>query len=113
MRSVLAGVRERIGADSAANFAAQLPDPIREMFYEGFRPGEEPSRERTRDAFLAKIDSPRFDGRVEPERAAKAVLKVVSDHIDPHEVDKVTQLFPRELREFWPDVSDRAGKPAR
>lgn len=55
LRAVLMSVRERIGPDNAAHLAAQLPVLIRGIFYDGFRPAAEPSKERTREAFLAKV----------------------------------------------------------
>ncbi|MEW6167812.1 MAG: DUF2267 domain-containing protein [Pseudomonadota bacterium] len=114
MRAVLLGVRDRIGADNAAHLAAQLPLLIRGIFYDGFRPSATPSRERSREAFLGKLDHAVFRGlQIDPERAAKAVLRVMAEHIDPNEIEKVAQLFPEELRDLWPDVADLPPRPSK
>lgn len=107
LRAVLMSVRERIGPDNAAHLAAQLPVLIRGIFYDGFRPAAEPSKERTREAFLAKVRGAVTHLGVEPEQATRAVLAVMARHIDPNEAAKVADLFPAELRDLWPDDERR------
>lgn len=107
LRAVLMSVRERIGPDNAAHLAAQLPVLIRGIFYDGFRPAAEPSKERTRKAFLAKVHGAVPHLGVEPEQATRAMLEVMAHHIDPHETAKVADLFPAELRDLWPDGERR------
>lgn len=55
LRAVLMSLRDRIGTDNAAHLSAQLPVLIRGIFYDGFHPSETPSRDRTREAFMAKV----------------------------------------------------------
>ncbi|ACO80737.1 hypothetical protein AvCA_46310 [Azotobacter vinelandii CA] len=105
LRAVLMCVRDRIGVDNAAHLAAQLPVLIRGVFYDGFHPAAEPSRERTREAFLTKIHGSVTNLGVDSEKAARAVLEVMARHIDPHETEKVAGMFPAELRDLWPDRS--------
>lgn len=107
LRAVLMSVRERIGPDNAAHLAAQLPVLIRGIFYDGFRPAAEPSKARTREAFLAKVRGAVTHLGVEPEQATRAVLAVMARHIDPNEAAKVADLFPAELRDLWPDDERR------
>ncbi|WP_349617570.1 DUF2267 domain-containing protein [Azotobacter salinestris] len=103
LRAVLMCVRDRIGVDNAAHLAAQLPVLIRGVFYDGFHPAAEPSKERSREAFLARIQGAVTHLSVDSEKAAKAVLEVMARHMDPHEIAKVADMFPAEFRDLWPD----------
>jgi uncharacterized protein (DUF2267 family) len=112
LRAVLIAVRDRVGADNAAHFAAQLPLMIRGVFYDGFRPSATPSKERRKEAFLEHVDSAVFRGLdVDPEQAVKTVLEVVAEHIDPSEIEKLRDLFPEKMRDLWPELA--ALRPVR
>jgi uncharacterized protein (DUF2267 family) len=83
---------------------------IRGIFYENFHPAGLPSQEETQDAFLKKISqkaSPSIG--LDPHKAAKAVLRVLYERIDPNEVAKVAGLFPMPLRSLWPEDTDVPG----
>jgi uncharacterized protein (DUF2267 family) len=103
LRAVLHGLRDRIGAESAAHLGAQLPMLLRGTFYEGWDPTNKPTKERHEDAFLAHIarELPRAtEGEV--ELGTLAVLDVLSKHIDRGAAVKIAGMFPQELRKFWP-----------
>lgn len=102
LRAVLMCVRDRIGVENAAHLGAQLPVLIRGVFYDGFHPAAIPSKERSREAFLAKVHGAVTNLSVDSEKAAKAVLEVLARHIDPGEITKVADMFPREMRDLWP-----------
>jgi uncharacterized protein (DUF2267 family) len=103
LRAVLHGLRDRIGAESAAHLGAQLPMLLRGVFYEGWDPTDTPSKERRAPAFLAHIsrELPRAD-TTEVEEGVHAVFDVLSKHIDRGEAVKIASMFPLELRKFWP-----------
>ncbi|WP_236614259.1 DUF2267 domain-containing protein [Stutzerimonas azotifigens] len=102
LRAVLISLRDRIGTDNAAHLSAQLPVLIRGIFYDGFHPAETPSRERTREAFMAKVHGAVTNLEVDPEQAAKAVFEVLARHIEPRESEKLAGMFPAEMRDLWP-----------
>jgi uncharacterized protein (DUF2267 family) len=52
LRAYLQVLRDRLTVDEAAQLAAQLPDLLRGVFYEGFDPGHQPQRIRDREQFL-------------------------------------------------------------
>ena len=39
---------------------------------------------------------------IEPERAVRAVFDVMSNKLDPGEIEKLIKTFPDELRDLWP-----------
>jgi uncharacterized protein (DUF2267 family) len=104
LRAVLHGLRDRIGAESAAHLGAQLPMLLRGAFYEGWDPTGKPTKERHAMAFLTHIggELPRSD-TIEVEQGVRAVFDVLSKHIDRGEAVKLAGMFPLELRQFWPD----------
>ncbi|MGD9502865.1 MAG: DUF2267 domain-containing protein, partial [Methyloceanibacter sp.] len=52
LRAVLHALRDRIGAESAAHLAAQLPMLLRGLFYEGWDPPGKPTKVRHERAFI-------------------------------------------------------------
>jgi uncharacterized protein (DUF2267 family) len=106
LRATLHAVRDRVGADNALHLAAQLPLIIKGLFFENWRPSETPTREREKDTFLANVDAEITRGLgVEPERAVRAVLEVLADHIDQAEITKLQALFPENMRDLWPEAT--------
>ncbi len=55
LRSVLHAIRDHLSADEAAQLAAQMPVLIRGVFYDGWNPSKTPVKERTREAFVERI----------------------------------------------------------
>jgi uncharacterized protein (DUF2267 family) len=111
LRAVLHALRDRVGAESAAHLGAQLPMLLRGLFYEGWDPTGKPTKERHKAAFLAHIagELPRAQSD-EVEQGTYAVLDVLSKHIDRATAVKLAQMFPLELRKFWPAFVQDAAK---
>jgi len=103
LRAVLHALRDRIGPESAAHLGAQLPMLIRGLYYEGWDPTNKPTKERHEEDFLAHIERelPRAE-EGEVEQGALAVLDVLSKHVDRGAAVKIANMFPAELRRFWP-----------
>jgi uncharacterized protein (DUF2267 family) len=106
LRASLHTVRDRIGPENAVHLGAQLPMLIRGLYYEGWRMAATQTRERHKDAFLAHLRKD-LAGRadIDPERAARAVFEVMWDRVDPGEVAKLINMFPKELRDLWPRLA--------
>ncbi len=64
-----------------------------------------PVRERHREQFLRRAEQAfRGTGRVNPEKMAQAVLKVLARRISPGEIEDVRRMLPRETEELWPQA---------
>ena len=101
--ATLHAVRDRIGPENAVHLGAQLPMLIRGFYYEGWHLAGTPIKLRHKDDFLDYVSGDVFRGLgVEPERAVRAVFSVMSNRLDPGEIEKLVKLFPDELRELWP-----------
>jgi uncharacterized protein (DUF2267 family) len=113
LRTVLHGIRDRVTLPEAVQFGAQLPTFIRGMYYEGWRPGPRPVRNRTQDAFLEEIRAAFAKTRmahVDAEAIAKSVFSFLNRKIAGGELTDVRDQLPKAVRLLWPDTAakDRA-----
>jgi len=103
LRTTLHALRDRLTVEETAQLAAQLPMLIRGLYYEGWDPTGKPQKVRHKEAFLTPIrEHFRNDPRVNAEQVARAVLKVLTQHVSEGEIADIKHLFPTELRELWP-----------
>jgi uncharacterized protein (DUF2267 family) len=108
LAATLHAVRDRIGPDNAVHLGAQLPMLIRGFYYEGWHVAATPTKIRHKDDFLDYVNSEVFRGLgLDPEVAVRAVFDVMAKRLDAGEVDKLTNLFPKEVRELWPAGAGR------
>ena len=104
LRSVLHALRDRFPVATVAGLGAQLPMLVRGIYYDGWRPHLDGRVEHvhTVEEFLAVVDRELPAGMaLDPERAVRAVLRVVEQHLDPNETSKIVRLLPRALHELW------------
>lgn len=109
LRAVLHALRDRLSVDLAAHLGAQLPTFIRGVFYEGWHPAGKPLKVRNLEEFLAHIEQELPpEKKIDSEDAARAVFRVMEQHVDPGEIEKVVAALPKALRELWgPAVEPR------
>lgn len=102
LRAVLHPLRDRLGVNEAAHFAAQLPLLIRGIFFEGWHPAGKPLREH-RDEFLAHVGRELGpDPSADPEKICWAVFRTIEEHVTPGELEKLMACLPADLRSLWP-----------
>lgn len=103
LKSTLHVLRDRIGPENAVHLGAQLPMLIRGLYYEGWRLANARTKERHTQDFLDHVtaDMPRGMS-LDPEPAVRAVFQVLWERLDPGETSKLIGMFPRELRQLWP-----------
>lgn len=101
LNATLRTLRDKLPADLAAHFAAQLPLLLRGAFYEQYDPARQPLPLRSQEDFLRQVQStPGMTERVDTDMVA-AVLRVVSRQVDPGLTDKLRQALPEETRSLW------------
>ncbi len=101
-RAVLHTLRDRLGPQEAADFAAQLPMLMQGVYYHEWTPHDKPLKIRSREEFLQLI-SERLMGKYPPEEAARGVFRVLTEHVTPGEIEDVKSNLPPEIRQLWPD----------
>jgi uncharacterized protein (DUF2267 family) len=101
LRAVLHALRGHLPFTESAQLAAQLPQAIRGLYYEGWIPSAPSLKDPHWDQFLVHV-SESLDAYTEPEAATRAVLKTIAKHVSPGEIADVQRCLPEEFRgEYW------------
>ena len=109
LRTVLQGVRDWLSVNEAAGFGAQLPELLRGIYSEHWRPATTPVKNRHKADFIARIENAfRTDPITFTSDAVTAVFELLSAKIAAGEIDKVRHELPADLRALWPLPSQAA-----
>ena len=109
LRTVLQAVRDWLPVNEAAGFGAQLPELIRGIYYEHWRPAATPVKQRHRADFVARIDSAfKTDPPLFTADAITAVFELLSEKVAAGEIEKVRHALPADIRALWPHSSQAA-----
>ncbi len=99
MRAYLHALRDRLPVDEAADLAAQLPDLIRGIYYEGWNPSATPVRYRSFSDFLDRVAAEALlGGETEASFAVGAAAEVLRRHVSAGEIADIRAILPDELR---------------
>jgi uncharacterized protein (DUF2267 family) len=105
LRAVLQTLRDRLPADEAAHFSAQLPLLIRGVFYEGYRPAEVPVS-LSREQFLERIRQKIVTARnVDALTLTRQVFSTMDGFLCEGELDKIVEVLPRDFLDLLPKRS--------
>jgi uncharacterized protein (DUF2267 family) len=103
LRATLHALRNRITLGEAAQLGDQLPTLVKGIYYDQWRPSEQPERYRSREEFLEEVGK---DLQLLPptnaETAAKAVFRCLQHHCDPGEIADVKGMLPEPILTMWP-----------
>jgi uncharacterized protein (DUF2267 family) len=98
LRGFLHTLRDRLPVPEVAHLGAQLPELLRGVYYEGWRPTTLPQRYHDLDTFLERIAADgMLAGETEAAYAAEAAVRVLRQHVGPGELDKVRAVMPHEI----------------
>lgn len=98
LRGFLHTLRDRLPVPETAHLSAQLPEFLRGVFYEGWRPTTVPLRYHDRDTFLEKVaEGGQLAGETEAAYAAEATVRVLRRHVGKGELDKVRSVLPHQI----------------
>lgn len=101
LRAFLHALRDRLTVNEAAQLAAQLPELIRGMYYEGWVPSRTPQSYRDAETFLTRLaEAAGLHGSSEASYAAAAVFAVVRARVSEGEIADVLAVLPQELRDL-------------
>ena len=109
LRTILHALRDWLSVNEAASLGAQLPELVRGIYYEQWRPAATPVKQRHKADFIARVDSafmadPLFD----TAETIRAVFELLSDKVTAGEIEKVRHALPGDLRALWPAASQAA-----
>ena len=108
LSGVLRTLRDRVPVELSAHLGAQLPILVRGIYYDQWRPAEQPHKMRSLDEFLAEVE--RNFGQTKPldaHAATRAVFAVLARHVTEGQVNKVMHAMPEEVRALWEGIEPR------
>lgn len=98
LRGFLHTLRDRLPVPETAHLGAQLPELLRGVFYEGWRPTDQPQRYHDLDTFLARVAAAgQLAGETEAAYAAEAAARVLNRHVGAGELGKIRAVLPHQL----------------
>lgn len=98
LRAYLHAVRDRLTVDEAAQLAAQLPDLIRGIYYEGWKPSATPVKYRGFAEFLDRVAADAgLGGETAASYAVSAAADVLRRHVSAGEIDDIRAQLPEDL----------------
>jgi uncharacterized protein (DUF2267 family) len=116
LRSGLHALRDRMQAEAAIHLGAQLPMLVRGIFYEGWDPQPQPSREHQWAEFVEHVRAklpPQAKTRA--EHCAVGTFRLLASHLDPGEVRKIEATLPKAIADRWrtsmKDAAEARQKP--
>ena len=105
LRGFLHTLRDRLPVAEIAHFGAQLPELLRGVYYEQWRPAKVPQRYHDLDTFLTRLaDAAMLAGETESAFAAEAAARVISRHVAQDELTKVGAALPRGIADLLRDA---------
>jgi uncharacterized protein (DUF2267 family) len=113
LRGFLHTLRDRLPVPETAHLAAQLPELLRGVFYEGWRPTTLPQRYHDLDTFLVRVaDQGQLAGETEAAYGAEAAARVMRRHVGAGEMNKVRAVLPHDMVALL-DGSTEGGRNAQ
>ncbi|HEU4515058.1 MAG TPA: DUF2267 domain-containing protein [Nocardioidaceae bacterium] len=101
LRGYLHTLRDRLPVPETAQFGAQLPELVRGIYYEGWRPATVPRDYHDVDTFLALVaEEARLAGETEAAYAVEAATRVFLRHVGSGELAKVATALPPRIAQM-------------
>jgi uncharacterized protein (DUF2267 family) len=102
LRVTLHALRDRLPFIEAVHLGAEMPLLIRGMYFEGWHPAGKPEKFRSREEFLARVQSAfELDPLENPEEAVSAVLALLTNRISRGEMADVRHAMPRSIADLF------------
>lgn len=103
LRATLHALRDRLSAHEAVQLGAQLPMLIRGLYYDGWHMRDVIPSERTKNAFLDRIEAAfAQDPNSDTEALVTEVFRLFARRISKGEIEDVQHMLPPEVRALWP-----------
>ncbi len=104
LRAWLHGLRDRVGVEIAAHFAAQLPDLLRGVFFDGWNPSKVP-RKYGRDEYVTRFAAEAGVRETDVRKAAGIVTAVCRQHMSEGVIAQMLGTLPADLRDLLDPAS--------
>jgi uncharacterized protein (DUF2267 family) len=98
-RSWLHTLRDRLPVPIAAHLAAQLPELLRGVFYEGWNPSKVPVK-YGKDEYLERFAQNAQIHKTEARTSGQLVTAALSKHLSPGIVSEAFGVLPADIRDI-------------
>lgn len=98
-RSWLHTLRDRLPVPIAAHIAAQLPELLRGVFYEGWNPSKVPIK-YGKDEYIARFAKDAQIHHSEVPRAGRLVTSAFGKHLSPGAMNEALGALPADIRKL-------------
>ncbi len=97
-------LRDRLTPDEADQAAAQLPRPLKLLWWDGEMEGRRPVKMHKKE-FYARVQA---EARLASEREARlvtqAVFAALTEQLSPGDCDDILTQLPKDLKSAWEDA---------
>ena len=107
LRAWLHCLRDRLSVQVAAHFAAQLPELLRGVFFDGWNPSRVPQK-YDRPAYVTRFAHEARIHNSDVVKAARIVSAVARHHMSAGVVAEAFGLLPADLRELLEPAASEA-----
>ncbi|MBE9169193.1 DUF2267 domain-containing protein [Pleurocapsales cyanobacterium LEGE 06147] len=103
--ATLHALRDRITVEEAVQLGSQLPVLLAGFYYQGWKPGATPTKERSVEDFLNKVrdNLSNPDYPVEVEQLVRSAFKTLSKQGARGEIEDIAAMLPKELQTLLPE----------
>jgi uncharacterized protein (DUF2267 family) len=108
LRAWLHTLRDRLTVEVAAHFGAQLPELLRGVFYDGWKPGRVPVK-YDRSEYMARFARDARIHQNDVRKAAALLTTVARRHMSEGVVDEAIELLPSQIRELLQPAAAATG----
>jgi uncharacterized protein (DUF2267 family) len=98
-RSWMHTLRDRLPVPVAAHLAAQLPELLRGVFYEGWNPSKVPVK-YGRDEYLARFAKDAQVNTAQAKESGQRVTTALRRHLSPGIVNEAFGVLPADIRDL-------------
>jgi len=103
LRAVIHVLRDRLPPAAAVHLSAQMPMLLRGIYFESWKFSESPTRERSADEFVGRVDDRLPPGYpLDAWLTTRGVFAVLWERMDPGEIDNVIATLPEAIKRLWP-----------
>jgi uncharacterized protein (DUF2267 family) len=98
-RAWMHSLRDRLPVSVAAHLAAQLPELLRGVFYDGWSPSHMPDKYDDEE-YMRRFARDANIHNTEVKRAASLVTKVMRNHVSAGAIDEAMGALPADIRKI-------------
>ena len=110
LRAWLHGLRDELTVEVCAHFAAQLPEVLRGIYYEGWDPSQVPV-DHDLDAYVPRFAREAQVRPTEVRHVASTVTAALHQHLSGAQLTTALAQLPQRLRELLWVAPRNAGEP--